>query len=75
VCVCVCVYVRVDGWVGGRARACVAYLSSMPRVSAILPASSLVPSHFSTLSHKRHDFRKKVAQHKICVFVLSTTFI
>jgi hypothetical protein len=33
------------------------------------------PSYFSTLSHKRCDFRKKVIEHKICVFIFSTTFV
>ena len=28
-----------------------------------------------TLSHKRHDFRKKVTEHKMCVLMFSTTFI
>jgi hypothetical protein len=31
--------------------------------------------HFSTLSHKRHDFRRKVTEHKICVSSFSTTFV
>jgi hypothetical protein len=32
--------------------------------------------HFSTLSHKRHDFReKKIINHKTCVLIFSTTFI
>ena len=35
------------------------YLSRSPRTGALLSASSLTPRHFSTLSHKRHDFRKK----------------
>jgi len=30
--------------------------------------------YFSTLSHKRKDFRKeKVIEHEICIFILSTT--
>jgi hypothetical protein len=32
------------------------------------------PLHFSTLSHKRCDFRKNVIEHKISVLILSTTF-
>jgi hypothetical protein len=27
---------------------------------------------FSTLSHKRHDFRKNVTEYKICVLIFST---
>jgi hypothetical protein len=30
---------------------------------------------FSTLSHKRHDFRKQFIEHKICVSIFSITFI
>ena len=30
--------------------------------------------YFSTLSHKRHDFRKNVTEHKMCVLIFSTTF-
>jgi len=31
--------------------------------------------YFSTLSHKRHDFREKVAEYKMCVLIFSTTFV
>ena len=30
---------------------------------------------FSKLSHKRHNFRESVIEHKMCVFILSTTFV
>ena len=29
---------------------------------------------FSSLSHKRHDFRKKMIEHKMCALIFSTTF-
>ena len=29
--------------------------------------------YFSTLSHKRHDFRKTVPEHKMCGQIFSTT--
>ena len=35
----------------------------------------LVLPYFSTLSHKRHDFRKKFIEHKMCVFIFTTTFV
>jgi hypothetical protein len=34
----------------------------------------LAPQYFSTLSHKRHDFREKVIEHKMRVLVFSTNF-
>ena len=45
------------------------------RCILLQPAASLAPPHFSTLSHKRYDFRKKVTKHKMCVFIFSTTII
>jgi hypothetical protein len=35
----------------------------------------LPPPHFSSLSLKRHGFRKKVIEHKMCVFVFRITFV
>jgi predicted transcriptional regulator len=32
-------------------------------------------SYFSTLSHKRHDFRKKDTEYKMCDLVLSTSYV
>ena len=32
-------------------------------------------SIFPRLSHKRHDFPKKVIEHKMCVLIFSTTFV
>ena len=36
--------------------------------------ASLVAPYFSTSSHKQHNFRKKVFEHKMCPFIFSTTF-
>jgi hypothetical protein len=31
--------------------------------------------HFSTLSHKRLDFRENVIENKMCVLIFTTTFV
>jgi hypothetical protein len=46
----------------------------MERACAILSAACLVTPYISTLSHKRQDFRKKVAEYKMFIFTFSTIF-
>jgi hypothetical protein len=43
------------------------------RLIILLCVVCLVVPYFSALSHKRHDFREKVIEHKMCVLILSTT--
>jgi len=31
--------------------------------------------YFSILSHKRHNFQENVIEHKMCIFIFSTTFV
>ena len=35
----------------------------------------LAVPYFPTLSHKRHDLREKVIGYKMCVLIVSTTFV
>ena len=73
--VCVCVCVSVDA----RERACacarVALIIQHKTRRHVVICGLSGSTIFLTLSHKRHDFRNKVAEHKMCVLIFCTTFI
>ena len=73
--VCVCVRACVCGGVGVGARP-PAYACT--RVALLIQHASAAfqpLQHFSTLSYKRHGFRKNVIEYKMCILVFYTHFI
>ena len=63
-CTCACVYVALLTQHATRMRHVVTSF-----------AVRLATPYFSTLSHQRRDFRKKVTEYEMCVLIFSTTFV
>jgi hypothetical protein len=80
--VCLSARVRACGWPCAWACTCacvsvalfIQHSTCMRHIVTSFVAP-LAPPYFSTLFHKRHDFREKVIDHKIYVLILSTTFV
>jgi hypothetical protein len=76
VCVCVCVHtlICVCGYgckVAGLPACSFAYLAcNAPPYYELRPLC--LHCNFDVF-HKRHDFRKKITEHKMCILVISTT--
>ena len=87
-CTCTCNVTmrRVRATVVVVGKQCVLYILSVCICNLSYPAcnvyepcchlwSARLYSIFSTLSHKRHDFRKKCVEYKMFVLISSTTFV
>jgi hypothetical protein len=73
VCVCVCGAARARGRVRACSLAYPAFNAYEATVTLFVAPRSL--PYFSTLSHKRCDFRKNVIEHKMCALIFSTNFV
>ena len=69
---------RACVWVPERVGVCIGMLikhATRVRHTVTLFVAPRSPLYFSTLFHKRCDFRKNVIEYKMCVFIFSTTFV
>jgi hypothetical protein len=74
ICVCACARPCVCPDSLACAYSCVHVILLIQHATRIAASflAPLAPSLFSILSHKRHDYRKNVIKHKICVLISST---
>jgi hypothetical protein len=71
-----CVNAAVHGRVHVSARvALLIHHATRMRRIVLSYVASLAPPNFSTLSHKLHDFREKVIEHKMRVLIFTTNFL
>jgi hypothetical protein len=72
--VCACARACQGAWACVHVALLIQHATRMRHIVVSFVAP-LAPPYFSTLSHKRRDYRKKVKVHKMCVLIFSTTFI
>jgi hypothetical protein len=72
-CACVC---GGEACAGTWARVALLIQHAKRMRHIVLPfVASLASPNFSSLSHKRHDFREKVTENKMSVLIFPTAFI